>query len=114
MATKNRDGEREAYWQGVLRRHAQSGQSVRAFCRCEQLSEPSFYAWRRTIEERDAAGRQPMQPAFLPVAIRETPAAESAIVIELRGGRLLKLPASTSPTRMAELVHALEATETPS
>ncbi len=54
MANTKRDGGREAYWRGVLRRQAASGQSVRGFCRLERLSEPSFYAWRRTLREREA------------------------------------------------------------
>lgn len=103
--------DRSAFWRGVLGRHARSSLSVRAFCVREQVSEPSFYAWRRTLQERDAAEHPLPRPAFLPVAIREAPAPEDALVIELRGGRLLRLPASMASARVAELVHALEATE---
>jgi len=97
----------------VLKRHAKGGRSVRAFCRREKLSEPSFYAWRRTIGERDAAGQPPQRPAFLPAAIlppaiRDVAALDGSIVIELRGGRRLRLPESMAVTRLAELVHALE------
>lgn len=41
--------EREVYWRGVLRRQQRSGQSVRQFCRKSQLSEPSFYSWRKKL-----------------------------------------------------------------
>ena len=112
-AHKNRDGKREEFWRDVLKRHAKGGRSVRAFCRREKLSEPSFYAWRRTIGERDAAGQPPQRPAFLPAAIlppaiRDVAALDGSIVIELRGGRRLRLPESMAVTRLAELVHALE------
>lgn len=119
MATKNRD--RAAFWRGVLRRHARSGMSVRAFCGREQVSEPSFYAWRRTLRERDAAENSLPRPAFLPAAIlpavieeHSSAAPPESVVIELRGGRLLRLPASMAPARVAELVHALETAESPS
>jgi transposase len=121
MANKKRNSKREAFWRSVLKRHAKGGHSVRAFCRREQLSEPSFYAWRRTIQERDAAGRsaelvagQPSpRPAFLPAAIlssavRDAATPDGRIVIELRGGRRLRLPESMAVTRVAELVQALE------
>jgi len=36
---------------------------------------------------------------------------DSGILIELRGGRRLRLPGSMSVTRVAELVRALEAAE---
>ena len=117
-ANRNRDGKREAFWRSVLTRHARSGHSVRAFCRREQLSEPSFYAWRRTIQERDIAGQHSPRPAFLPAAIlppailppaiRDAAASDGGIVIELRGGRVLRLPELMAVTRVAELVHALE------
>lgn len=108
MANRNRDDQRAASWRGVLKRHATSGVSVRAFCRREGLSEPSFYAWRRTLGERDAAAEPASQPAFFPAAI--LPSA-GRIEIELRGGRLLRLPESLAMERLAELVRALEAAE---
>ena len=108
MANKNRDGKREAFWRGVLKRHTRCGLSARAFCRREKLSEPSFYAWRRTIQERDAAEKQSPRPAFLPLAIRDIATSDGSIVIGLRGGCVLRLPESIAASRVAELVQALE------
>ncbi len=48
-----RDTEKEAFWRKTLKEQADGGQSVRAFCRARGLTEPSFYAWRRAIAERD-------------------------------------------------------------
>lgn len=50
-----RDAEKERFWRAAIRRQRRNGQSVRVFCREEDLSEPSFYAWRREIARR---GRQ--------------------------------------------------------
>lgn len=115
MANVRRDLVKERRWRGVLRRRLASGLSVRAFCRREGLCEPSFYAWRRTIGERDAraqsrtgGGRRAPRPAFLPVVVRRDGDGDGAIVIELAGGRVLRLSESTSAERLAELVHALE------
>ena len=63
MAKSKRSAEKESFWRLVLEEFGESGLSVRAFCRQEGLSEPSFYAWRRTLQERDvkrseAAGDQ--------------------------------------------------------
>ncbi|MBX9654082.1 hypothetical protein K2Y11_10740, partial [bacterium] len=41
--------------------------------------------------------------------VKEEPAWESSMEIVLVGGRVLKLPASISADRLAEVVHALEA-----
>jgi transposase len=112
MANMQRDPGKEAFWRDATRRQANSGLPVREFCRRHRLSEPSFYGWRRTLQERDA--RQPAKPpAFVPVVVREGRRVvhDAGIVIELRGGRLLRLPGSTPAGRVAELVRALEATE---
>lgn len=114
MANMQRDPKKEAAWRDAIRRQAESGLSVREFCRRHRLSEPSFYERRRTYQGRDA--QRPAPPAaFVPVIVRDVrparPASETGVVIELRGGRLLRLPGSMPATRLAELVRALEAEE---
>jgi len=118
MAEWKRDAEREAFWRRALARQRESGLTVRAFCRREGVSEPSFYAWRRVVRERDAerrptAKRQPTRPGFLPVVLREAPTRDGGIVIAWRGGRRMHLPATVHPDRLAELVRALEASPAP-
>jgi transposase-like protein len=121
MANKQRDAEKEAFWREVVQRHAASGISVRAFCRQEQLIESAFYAWRRTIAERDGqvpSGKsQPITPCiprpasadFVPAVVTDLPAREASITLELAGARVLRLPASISVERLAQLITALEA-----
>lgn len=58
MSTRMQQSERkEREWRAIVERWAGSGMSVRAFCRARGLSEPSFYAWRRTLAARDRAMR---------------------------------------------------------
>jgi transposase-like protein len=114
MANTKRDATKEAFWRDAIRRQAGSGLSVRDFCRKHGLSEPSFYERRRTYQERDAR-RPAAPPAFVPVIVRDerpaVPAAGTGLVIELRGGRALRLPGSMAVARVVELVRALEAEE---
>jgi hypothetical protein len=79
---RERDLAKEAGWREVFARFAASGLAVREFCRREQLVEPTFYAWRRTIAERDrgpsahaaeAIGAQPAA-AFVPIVVAESAA----------------------------------------
>ncbi len=104
MAKIQRDAEKERRWREVLSRQASSGLSVREFCKRERLTESQFYAWRRTIGERDGEST----PAFLQVALSDPTKGEPSITIELAGGHVLKLPASTPAAWLAELVLALE------
>jgi len=109
MANCERDSAKEQVWREAVQRHATSGLSVRAFCRQEGLGEASFYAWRRTIGERDAHRAKPSAPAFVPAVVTSAVASDSSITLELAGGRVLRLPASLPAERLAELVAALEA-----
>lgn len=67
MSRDGNEGEKEQFCRLVLEEHASSGLSVRAFCKRESLSEPSFYSWRRKIHHRDsrptrASSWQPNRP----------------------------------------------------
>ena len=105
MANFGRDLAKERRWRELIERQLASGLSARAFCRREELSAASFYAWRRTIDERAGRASAKACPAFVPVT--GSPRA-AGFVLELSGGRVLRLPETMPPTRLAELVHALD------
>jgi len=75
---------KEKFWRRVLGEFAGSKQSVREFCQTRQLSEPSFYAWRRSLARRDADRSKAARPgvtvpAFLPIRLAE--AARSGVKV---------------------------------
>ena len=47
------NSEREQFWQGVIREQRTSGLSISAFCRKREVSEASFFSWRRRLTQRD-------------------------------------------------------------
>jgi transposase-like protein len=61
---KQRSASKERFWRRMVRRCRGSGLTVRAFCAEHGVSEPNFYAWRRTLAERDSAGVK-----FVPVRV---------------------------------------------
>jgi hypothetical protein len=117
MANKIRDAEREAFWRGVIARQRSSGLGVRAFCRQEKHTESGFFAWRRTISQRDgeaqrrhgAIGPTAKLPAFVPAVVTGAPPREAVIVIRLAGGHVLRVPEAVSPTWLGEVVRVLDA-----
>ena len=50
---------KEQLWRRHVARQAKSKQSVRNYCAAADISEPSFYAWRRELAQRDAAAGSP-------------------------------------------------------
>ena len=109
MAKGRRDLRREARWRELVGQQSRSGLSVRAFCARERVTESAFYVWRRELRLRDMEPKTG-RPAFVPVALPQTRAVEGDehIVIELRGGRVLRLPSSLPTVRVAQLVEAVE------
>jgi hypothetical protein len=106
---------RESFWRDTLAAFAASGQSAPAFCEERGLKKPTFYAWRLKLAKHDqqgmsptAAGPRSTQPTFVPVVVEPRAIAEESFQVELRCGRVLRLPASMSAARLAEVLHALE------
>lgn len=107
MAQATRMLGRETYWRLVLARWRRSGVSVRAFCRAEGVSEPSFYLWRWKLEPADHK-----KPAFLPVhVVTEEPNkfVTRGIEIVLTNGRCLRVGPGFDPHTLVTLVDLLEA-----
>ncbi len=97
-------------WQAVVTDFASSGLAVGEFCRARGVCEQSFYAWRKRLTQ---GGAMSARPGFVPVVVQGRGVGgcepgDACASIELRGGRMLRLPVSMPATRMAELVHALE------
>jgi hypothetical protein len=88
-----RSVEKEQYWREVIDGWRRSGGSVRQWCSQRQISEPSFYSWRRVLAERDAAAasqepvrkrplRKVSRVAMLPVEI-VSPSRQEAAPLEI-------------------------------
>jgi hypothetical protein len=120
-----RDPSKERFWRRLLRLWQRSGRTIRDFCAEHEVSQPSFYAWRRVIAERDQQRRQrrqfnadvagdgdphvPLdgQASFVPVRILAT-AASTAFEVVLNGGRVVRVPASFEAASLRQLLAILE------
>ena len=107
-ATRHRP-ETVSRWQAVVSDFASSGLAVAEFCRARGVCEQSFYAWRKRLSQGDVLSAG---PSFVPVVVQGRGVGrepgDACASIELRGGRVLRLPVSMPAARMAELVYALE------
>jgi hypothetical protein len=95
---------RGAYWRVVIARQRASGLSVAAFCRQEEVSPASFYAWRRRLPKEPT-------PEFVPVSLPETSA---EFEVRLPNGVCVVVPggfAEASLRRLLPVVAAWERTD---
>ena len=95
-----------------MEEQAAGGQDVRAFCRVRGLTETSFYAWRRTIAERDRGNtpRAPKQATFVELRSRLTaPEVTDAPLEIVVGARRLLIRAGCDGALLREVLAAMEA-----
>jgi transposase-like protein len=115
---RERDLGKELYWRDVHRRQRQSGKSVSAFCREQGLSQPSFYAWQRTLAERDQQASSPPVtgrshlPAFVPVCVTSAPLSSSStaslLEVVVGRGRVIRVSPGFDPAALRSLLAVLE------
>jgi hypothetical protein len=124
MPRNFRDPKLEQFWRRHLSRQSASGLTVRQYCRKHALGEPSFYAWRRIISERDQATRPAPDatpspgPAFLPVTFSDPQArhAAAAIDIQLANGCRIRVRSGCDRSLLADvlaILHTSTRTEAP-
>jgi hypothetical protein len=85
---KPRDVRKEQQWRRCIAQWQKSGLTARAFCARHRLSLPSFYAWRRILQQRDAAAT-----TFLPVHVipNTQPLTSACLELVLASGRRLAI-----------------------
>ena len=102
---KPRDPRKEQQWRRWIRQWQQSGLSVRAFCARHHLAQPSFYAWRREIQQRDSVA-----DTLVPVQLVRDgePSGPSTFEVVLAGGRTLRVAPGFDAATLRQLLAVLE------
>jgi ferric-dicitrate binding protein FerR (iron transport regulator) len=100
-----RDPRKEQQWRRCLQLWQHSGLTVREFCDRHRLAEGSFYAWRRHLQQRDAAAA-----AFVSVHVvpDEQPQLASPLEVVVPGGRCVRVRNGFDPATLRRLLAVLE------
>jgi len=61
----------EAKWREIVSGHPVSGQTIRAYCKARQVTEASFFFWRRELLRR--AHPLAARPQLIPIRILPDP-----------------------------------------
>ena len=91
------DAAKQAHWLELIRRWQRSQITVREFCRRHQVSEASFFSWRRVLRERGLlvepmASKLPIDaPAFVKLSTLRGESTVSPIEVVLNHQRLLRV-----------------------
>jgi transposase len=121
---RRRDPAKEKLCRGAIRRHQESGLSVRDFCKREGLKYGNFFGWRRELDrcDREKAAEHPksatkerteprVSPVFLPVHVVDADRLPSRPVppleIVLDGGSTVRVPAGFDSQMLGDILTAL-------
>lgn len=97
-----RSSAKEAFWDSVLREFEGSGLSIREFCRRRDVSEQSFYSWRRRL------ARRPTTPSLIRVDVVDPEFGSGSGRMEIRRlGWALRFDDSVSASRLQEVLGVL-------
>jgi transposase-like protein len=101
---KPRDPRKEQRWRRLIQLWKNSDLTVRAFCAQHHVTQPSFYAWRRELQQRDAA------TTFVPVQVEPDDQSAPATPIEvvLAGGRCVRITSGFDPATLRLLLAVLQ------
>jgi hypothetical protein len=92
-----------AKWRERIERWKRSKMTVTEFCRREQVSQPSFFQWRKRLEAANAeADSTPQFVELRPPSWLATP----AVQIALPSGAVVTLSCQASPELIAAVVRA--------
>ena len=106
MSSGKRDVKKESFWRRAIRQQADSGISVRGWCRKQGLKEASFYWWRRELAQRDV---EPRSTSFVPLHVTgDRPRdGDPRIEIVLTDGRRVGLHGSVDRQTLADVLAVL-------
>ena len=100
-----RDSRKEQHWRRCLHLWQRSGLTVREFCDRHHLTPPSFYAWRRLLQQRDAAALTLVPVQVLP---QERPPGSTGIEVVLADGRCVRVAPGFDPATLRHVLAVLE------
>ena len=107
--------QRLALWTERLQRFQSANLTVADFCRREAISVPSFYNWKKRLNQHSTSKRLRKQrttgdPKFVPLVVNA--AAVTAVKLNLPGGASIDLATELNTERLADLIGVvIEVTE---
>ena len=92
-----RNGAKERSWRRLIQQWRHSGMTIRDFCVEHEVSEPSFFAWRRTIADRDRQSGQPSADGYGNVDNHKTPDSPTFVPLHVVSTPADSTPADSTP-----------------
>lgn len=94
---------RRQIWMERLARYRASALTVKAFCKAENISVPSFYQWKKALSEVEVM----ISPTFVPIDLARPLGDDFDLV--LPGGAIVKLSSQLDDAALRKVISAVVA-----
>jgi hypothetical protein len=102
---EERAATKDEQWRERIAEQERSGLSVKQFCKERELTECSFYAWRKRLR-----GQGPVRFALVERgALRQDSATEASLELVLATGERLRIGAGVDPATLRTVLEVLRA-----
>ena len=104
---KKADVEQQQFWQMVFDTHANTGLTIKQFCKNEGISEAAFYTWRKRLSQpKKPSEPKPKQSDFIEVK----PIEQNGVPVELHftSGHILKITNHADSQLLTTVIQALK------
>jgi hypothetical protein len=91
------------YWRARIAEQERSGMSVGRFCQEQQITEQSFYVWRKRLRQPEAVRFALVERGAAPAAI----AAEPMLELVLKTGERLRIGSGVDEAALRTVLAAL-------
>src|SRR5437588_8678613 len=104
------DAAKQRRWLELIRRWQQSQTTVREFCERNQVSEASFFSWRRVLRERGLLAEPTRSatsaeaPAFVELSTAVAEPTGNSIELVLKHQRVLRVRPGFDADQLLQLV----------
>jgi transposase-like protein len=106
LKSAKRRSEREQFWRRLIHQQERSGASIKAFCRSQGVSQPSYFAWRKKLALGE---RTNSRKDFVAVqVIPKTVAGSSSIEIVLDRDRRVRVEPGFDRQLLSDVLAVLE------
>ena len=105
MGTGKSAEARSEYWRARIAEQERSGMSVGRFCQEQQITEQSFYAWRKRLRPPESVRFALVERGAAPIAI----AAEPILELVLKSGERLRIGHGVDEAALRTVLAALRA-----
>jgi putative transposase len=95
---------KEQYWKNIFQQHAKSGLTKAEFCKNNNVTISTYYAWAKKLSTHASPKKQKVVPLVFP-EIKP----EQQLTLTLPNGYQFSFPDSLEPSKLQQFLHVLSA-----